>query len=193
MLMSSSACTVHHGTVHGGSGQLVFGSGQPIRVKKTRGARLRAWPASSSARDGQSFQQWLRLFLLYTVVWSKHNFDNFHFWAKIKHHFNYQALIPIVGRNPSTGDVPIIAQRRGKHTETQYLTWFGKIAYIHGRDNIIWDWRKDTINTWRISSLNSHHSCCPCSCCHCSSLFLSNPFTCSLLLSHFALFRSAHL
>ena len=25
----------------------------------------------------------------------------------------------------------------GKHTETQYLTWFGKTAYIHGRDNII--------------------------------------------------------
>ena len=38
--------TVHHGTVHSGSGQLVFGSGQPIRVKKTRGtrgARLRSW------------------------------------------------------------------------------------------------------------------------------------------------------
>jgi len=28
------------------------------------------------------FQQWLHLFLLYIVVWSKHNFDNFYFWAK---------------------------------------------------------------------------------------------------------------
>jgi len=35
-----------------GSGQLVFGSGQPIRVKKTRGARLRAWTATLSARGG---------------------------------------------------------------------------------------------------------------------------------------------
>jgi len=33
------------------------------------------------------FHQLVRLFLLYIVVWSKHNFDNFYFWAKIKHHF----------------------------------------------------------------------------------------------------------
>jgi len=25
----------------------------------------------------------------------------------------------------------------GKHTETQYLTWFGKTAYIHGRESIL--------------------------------------------------------
>jgi hypothetical protein len=33
----------------------------------------------SDVRFRRGFQQWLRLFLLYTVVWSKHNFDNFHF------------------------------------------------------------------------------------------------------------------
>jgi len=41
----------HHypGKSHG-SGQLVFGSGQPIWAKKMRGARLRARAATSSAR-----------------------------------------------------------------------------------------------------------------------------------------------
>ncbi|KAJ6988438.1 hypothetical protein NC653_021380 [Populus alba x Populus x berolinensis] len=38
-------------------------------------------------------------------------------------------------RNPVTGGVLIITQRRGKHTETQYFTWFGKTAYIHGRES----------------------------------------------------------
>jgi len=90
-----------------GSGQLVFGSSQPIRAKKTRvtcGVRLCAWPATSPARVAVfdvrfrcGFHQWLRLFLLYTLVWSKHNFDNFHFWAKIKHHFKPYVLIPIIG------------------------------------------------------------------------------------------------
>jgi len=61
-----------------GSGHLVFGSGQPIRAKKTRvmrGARLCAWAATllasadvSDVRFWRGFQQWLRLFLLYTVV-----------------------------------------------------------------------------------------------------------------------------
>jgi hypothetical protein len=44
----------YHGQSHG-SGQLVFGSGQPIRVKKTcgtRGARLCAWTATSSLCGG---------------------------------------------------------------------------------------------------------------------------------------------
>jgi hypothetical protein len=36
-----------------GSSQLVFGSGQPIRVKKTRGARLRAWKNALPESDGE--------------------------------------------------------------------------------------------------------------------------------------------
>ena len=35
-----------------------------------------------------------------------------------------------------TGDVLIIAHRRVKHTDTQYLTWFGKTAYVHGRESL---------------------------------------------------------
>jgi len=57
--------------------------------------------AMSDVRFWRRFHQWLRLVLLYTVVWSKHNFDNFHFWAKIKHHFKPYALIPIVGESGS--------------------------------------------------------------------------------------------
>ena len=57
-MMSSSACTVHHdtvhhGTVHSGLGQLVFGSGQPIWVKKTRGARLCVWADALLESDGE--------------------------------------------------------------------------------------------------------------------------------------------
>jgi hypothetical protein len=36
-----------------GSGQLVFGSGQLIRVKKTRGARLHAWTDALPESDGE--------------------------------------------------------------------------------------------------------------------------------------------
>jgi len=59
--------------------------------------RVTAREDCSDVRFWRGFHQWLRLFLLYTVVWSKHNFDNFHFWAKIKHYFKPSALIPIVG------------------------------------------------------------------------------------------------
>ena len=34
-----------------------------------------------------------------------------------------------------TGGVLIIAQRRD-NTLTQYLTWFGKTAYVHGRESL---------------------------------------------------------
>ncbi|KAJ6972836.1 hypothetical protein NC653_033222 [Populus alba x Populus x berolinensis] len=47
------ACGTVHVYCSHGSGQLVFGSGQLIRVKKTRGARLRAWPATSPESDGE--------------------------------------------------------------------------------------------------------------------------------------------
>ena len=90
--------------------------------------------AMSNVRFWRRFHQWLRLALLYMMVWSKHHFDNFHFWAKNQTPLKPSALIPIVG-NP-TGDVLIFAHRRGSLL-TQYLMWFGKTAYIHGRDNII--------------------------------------------------------
>jgi hypothetical protein len=60
--------------------------------------RVTARADVSDVRVRRGFHPWLRLFLLYTVVWSKHNFDNFHFWAKIKHHFKPNDLIPIVGK-----------------------------------------------------------------------------------------------
>ena len=45
--------TVHYGIVHGGLDQLVFGSSQLIRVKKMRGARLRAWADALPESDGE--------------------------------------------------------------------------------------------------------------------------------------------
>jgi hypothetical protein len=117
-----------------GSGRLVFGSGQLIRVKKTRvtrGARLCAWVVTSPAREGvfdvrfrRGFQQWLCIFLLYTVVWSKHNFDNFYFWAKSNTPLNHVLWYQLLGI--PAGDVLIFAQRRVS-TLTQYFTWFGKL------------------------------------------------------------------
>jgi len=38
-----------------------------------------AYVSMSDVRFRRRFHQWLRLFLLYTVVWSKYNFDNFYF------------------------------------------------------------------------------------------------------------------
>jgi len=51
----------------------VCARGQPPRRSVTARA------AVSNIRFRRGFYQWLRLFLLYTVVWSKHNFDNFNF------------------------------------------------------------------------------------------------------------------
>jgi hypothetical protein len=72
------------------------GSGQPIR-RRRRVARVgpicalgqtpcRRVTAIYDVRFWCCFHWCDRLFLLFIVVWSKHNFDNFHFWAKIKHH-----------------------------------------------------------------------------------------------------------
>ena len=112
----------------------VCARGQPPR----RCVMTRA--AISNVRFRRGFHLWLRLFHLYTVVWSKHNLDNFYFWAKIKHHFKPYALIPIVGDS----DSPCADQwcfdsysKEAKHTKTQYLTWFDKTAYIHGRESIL--------------------------------------------------------
>jgi hypothetical protein len=129
-----------------GSGRLVFRSGQPIWAKKTRatrGALLCAWPDTLPARDGDfdirfrhRFHQWLRLFLLYTVVWLKHNFDNFHFWAKIKHHFKLCALVPIVGNSDRWCTDNCLLE--ATHTNTIFNV-VRKIIYIHGKVNIIRD------------------------------------------------------
>jgi len=135
----------HIGRVVWYSGQVSL-SGWRSRVARVcaRGQsprrRVTAREDCSDVRFWRGFHQWLRLFLLYTVVWSKHNFDNFHFWAKIKHHFKPSALIPIVGDSGSPMRGPWCTDscsKEAKHTETQYLTWFGKTAYIHGRESIL--------------------------------------------------------
>jgi hypothetical protein len=52
----------HHAGQSRGLGQLVFGSGKPIRTKKTRGSCWRAWAASSLARVAMSHVRILRRF-----------------------------------------------------------------------------------------------------------------------------------
>ena len=123
-----------------GSGHMVFGSGWPIRVKKIRaahGARLCTWPASSSARAAtpdirfwRGFHLCARIFLLYMVVWSKHNFDNFYFWEKIKHHFKPNALITIVRESDRwcTDSFSL----KAKHTDIVF-NMVQQTTYIHGR------------------------------------------------------------
>ena len=88
-----------------GSGTWVGSSG--IRVGSAHPGEedtWRAWPATPPARAAVSdvrfrrgFQQWLRLFLLYTVVWSKHNFDNFYFWAKSNTPLNHVLWYQLLG------------------------------------------------------------------------------------------------
>jgi len=51
-----------------GSGNLVFGSGQPIRAKKTRAARLCAWPATSLAHDGACGHFQRLILMLFSLV-----------------------------------------------------------------------------------------------------------------------------
>jgi hypothetical protein len=87
------------------------------------------------------FHQWILLFFLDAMVMSKTRFENFDFWVWIKHPlFQEQALIPIVGEfrlpHARIGGVLILAQGR-VNTLTQYFTWFGKTAYIHGRESIL--------------------------------------------------------
>jgi hypothetical protein len=87
----------------------VCARGQPPRRSVTARAAI------SGVRFRRGFQQWLRLFLLYKVVWSKHNFDNFHFWAKSNTPLNHGSdtncwgfLLP----HARTGGVLIVAHRR---------------------------------------------------------------------------------
>jgi hypothetical protein len=112
-----------------GSGRLVFGSGQLIRVKKTRvtrGACLCAWAVSSPARDGACGGVWRPISTRFSTVASslpplhsgmvKTQFWQLSFLSKIKHSFKPCALIPIVGESrlphARTGGVLIVAQRR---------------------------------------------------------------------------------
>ena len=64
--------------------------------------------------------------------------------------------------NP-TGDVLIISHRRAS-TLTQYFTWFGKTAYIHKRESILFrDRERYKINTWRritFTQLPPQPHCC---------------------------------
>jgi hypothetical protein len=93
-----------------GSGRLVFGSGQPIRAKKTcvtRGTRLCAWPATSPARDAAWWRFRRSISTSFSTVASslpplhsgmvKTQFWQISFLSKIKHPFIPCALIPIVG------------------------------------------------------------------------------------------------
>jgi hypothetical protein len=129
----------HVGRVNWYSGR-VSPSGRRRRVgrvcarRQTPCRRVMESAAMSDVRFWRRFHQWLRLFLLYTVVWSKHNFDNFHFWAKIKHHFKPYALIPIVGNSDRW--CSDICPLEAKHTDTIFNV-VRQTAYIHGRSHCI--------------------------------------------------------
>jgi len=192
-----------------GSGTWVGSSG--VRVGPAypgEEAACDAWAVTSPAREDISdvrfrrrFHRWLRLFLLYTVIWLKHHFDNFYFWAKIKHHFKACALIPIVGDSGSPcADrwCSDICPKEAKHTDTIFnVVW--QIAYIHGRESILLEIEKgNNTNTWRrrITSLKLYSQLSLLhlqllqwqqGCCHCSSLFLSTLFTFSQPSTQFAL------
>jgi hypothetical protein len=133
----------HVGRVNWYSGR-VSPSGRRRRVGRVcaRGQtpcrRVMESAAMSDVRFWRRFHQWLRLGFLYTVVWSKHNFDNFHFWAKIKHPFKPCALIPVVGEfrlsHARTGGVLILAHRRLKHTDT--IFYVVRQNRLHPRERV---------------------------------------------------------
>jgi len=80
-----------------------------------------------------------------------------------------------------TGGVLIFAQKEGKHTETQYLTWFGKTAYIYGRESILFRDRERITTQYMEKEDHFTHTQLPAlllhlqllqwqqGCCHCSS------------------------
>jgi hypothetical protein len=133
-----------------GSGQLVFGSGQPIRAKKTRGARLRAWADALPESDGECGHVWRSILTPSSPVASsrlplhsgmvKTPFWELSFLSKNQTSLKPSALIPIVGEiqvpHARTGGVLIVAQRRVKHTDTIFYV-VRQIAYINGRKSIL--------------------------------------------------------
>jgi len=90
-----------------GSGQLVFGSGQPIRAKKTRGARLRAWADALPESDGECGHVRRPILTLFSPVALsrpplhsgivKTPFWELSFLSKIKHHLNHQLWYQLLG------------------------------------------------------------------------------------------------
>jgi hypothetical protein len=162
--------------------------GQPPRRRVTAHATV------FDVQFRHGFHQWLRLFLLYIVVWSKHNLDNFYFWAKIKHHFKPYALIPIVGDSDSPCADRWCSDsysKEAKHTETQYLTWFGKTAYIHGRESILFRDREmiqykymEEEDHFTQTQLPTLTHCCTCSCCNGSNVAAIAALSFSLLSLH---------
>jgi hypothetical protein len=137
----------HMGRVNWYSGR-VNSSGWRRRVGRVcaRGQtpcrRVMESAAMSDVWFWRRFHRWLRLLLLYTVVWSKHNFNNFHFWAKIKHPFKPCALIPIVGNSGSPMRGPgvywYLLIGGLKHTGTQFNVV--RQIRLHPRESLYyWD------------------------------------------------------
>jgi hypothetical protein len=80
-------------------------------VKKTRGARLGAWPASSPAREDDFDAGFNSGFVSSSSTqWYGQNtiLTTFIFDQKIKHHFKPYALIPIVGDSGSPMRGPVV-------------------------------------------------------------------------------------
>jgi len=122
----------HYPGLARGSGRLVFGACDAWRVSVRVTARAEVF----DIRFRRGFQQWLHLFLLYTMVWAKHNFDNFYFWAKSNTPLNHRLWYQLLGNSGSPMRGPGVYWYLligGLSTLTQYFTWFGKTAYIHGR------------------------------------------------------------
>jgi len=128
-----TSCWCHHYPGQPcGSGQLVFGSGQPIRAKKTRGARLRAWADALPESDGECGHVRRLILTPFSPVASsrpplhsgmvKTPFWELSFLSKNQTPLKPSALIPIVGEfqhpHARTGGVLIVAQRRLKLTDT---------------------------------------------------------------------------
>ena len=99
-----------------------FGRRRCVECVWRVGARGQCCRRSVLARAGmqdvgssQGFHQWIRLVVLYTMVWLQTRLDNFDFWVWIKHLFFFQeqALIPVV--------------RIFQKSNTHKFTWFGNL------------------------------------------------------------------
>jgi len=145
-----TSCWCHHYPGQPcGSGQLVFGSGQPIRAKKTRGARLRAWADALPESDGECGHVRRLILTPFSPVASsrpplhsgmvKTPFWELSFLSKNQTPLKPSALIPIVGEfrlpHARTGGVLIVAQRRVKHTDT--IFYVVRQNRLHPRERFI--------------------------------------------------------
>jgi hypothetical protein len=121
-----------------GSVQLVFGSGQPIRVKKTRGAHLRAWANALPESDGECSHVRRPISTPFSPVasstqWYGQNtiLTTFIFEQKSNTTLNQMLWYQLLRK--SDRRCTDNCSNRGVSTLTQYFTWFDKTAYIHGR------------------------------------------------------------